>query len=279
MCAVPNNMQYNFNNNNSQNNADTNSNGSKSLLDKEKCEKIKRFILIGVLAVLGIVGWHIYEYFYAGKGGSSDAETFVEHEILDLTQRLFADEVRQNNYQIDVNFQGKTKSFERDDHAAQPLLKMDNAHFSSDPSSTIVLLRRLFDNYLLNVHAVEETTPEQAQEELDFLNAVLKTSIMKHTMRFLQQKGLVSSDYKDQIQLLKDLWFTQYSRFKGRMGSSGFEHVFLAELREDSVLGLHNWIYFHEQEQQGNLDYKGFIDKIHLDKVMIKDFPSECIYD
>lgn len=53
------------------------------------------------------------------------------------------------------------------------------------------------------------------------------------------------------------------------MGSSGFEHVFLAELRDDTILGLHNWIYFHEQEAQGNLNYQGFIEKIQLDKVYI----------
>uniref|UniRef100_A0A0K8U8C0 Poly(U)-specific endoribonuclease n=1 Tax=Bactrocera latifrons TaxID=174628 RepID=A0A0K8U8C0_BACLA len=191
MCAATNNTQYNFNRNEQQNNAETNSSGSNTHLDKDKCEKIKRFILIGVLAVLGIVGWHIYEYFYAGKGGGGDDGTFVEHEIIDLTQRLFADEVRTNNYSINVNFQGKTKSFARDDRAAEPLLQTDDVLYTTDASSTIPLLRRLFDNYLLDVNAVESTTAEQAQEELDFLNAVLKTSIMKHTMLFLQQRGYI----------------------------------------------------------------------------------------
>ncbi|XP_004518357.1 poly(U)-specific endoribonuclease homolog [Ceratitis capitata] len=264
MCAATNNTQYNFNHDNRQNNTDSNSNNSTNTLDKDKCEKLKRFILIVVLAVVGIIGWHIYEYFYAGKGGP-DPETFVEHEIIDLTRRLFADEVSANNYPISVNFQGKTKSFARDDRAAQPLLQIDDAALSNT-SSTISLLRRLFDNYVLDVHTIESTSDEQAQEELDFLNAILKTSMMKHTMRFLQQKGRVSAEHNAQLQLLKSIWFTQYSRSKGRMGSSGFEHVFLAELREESILGLHNWIYFHEQEMQGNLDYKGFIEKIELDK-------------
>ncbi|XP_067635863.1 endoribonuclease CG2145 [Eurosta solidaginis] len=244
--------------------AEINSNCSRKIFDKDKCEKTKRFILVGVLVVLGIVGWHIYEYFYATKDG--DSETFVEHEIIDLTTRLFVDEVRQNSYQFEANFQGKTKSFTRDDRAAQPLLKIDDVLFLANSSSTITLLRRLFDNYVLDVHAIEETTDSELQEEMEFLNAVLKTSIMKHTMKFLQQKGLVTSDHKAQVQLLKDIWFTQYSRFKGRMGSSAFEHVFLAELREGTVLGLHNWIYFHEQETQGFLDYKGYIDKLQLDK-------------
>lgn len=60
MCAATNNTQYNFNNNNQQNNAENNARSSNTHLDKDKYEKLKRFILIGVLAVLGIVGWHIY---------------------------------------------------------------------------------------------------------------------------------------------------------------------------------------------------------------------------
>lgn len=68
------------------------------------------------------------------------------------------------------------------------LLQIDDAALSNT-SSTISLLRRLFDNYVLDVHTIESTSDEQAQEELDFLNAILKTSMMKHTMRFLQQKG------------------------------------------------------------------------------------------
>lgn len=60
MCAATNNTQYNFNSNTQQNNADNNSSSSNTHLDKDKCEKLKRFILIGLLVVLGIVGWHIY---------------------------------------------------------------------------------------------------------------------------------------------------------------------------------------------------------------------------
>lgn len=68
------------------------------------------------------------------------------------------------------------------------------------------------------------------------------------------------------------MWFTQYSRGHGRLGSSGFEHVFLAEIKDRSILGLHNWIYFHEQEKLGHLDYKGHINKLNLEKVSSLSF-------
>lgn len=54
---------------------------------------------------------------------------------------------------------------------------------------TIVLMRRLFDNYELDTHTVEQVTAEEEQEEVDFLKAVLATPVMQKTMKFLEFKG------------------------------------------------------------------------------------------
>lgn len=60
-----------------------------------------------------------------------------------------------------------------------------------------------------------------------------------------------------------------YSRGHGKVGSSGFEHVFLAELKKDKneVSGLHNWLYFHEAEQKKLVNYLGYMKKIDLGDV------------
>ncbi|XP_037954584.1 poly(U)-specific endoribonuclease homolog [Teleopsis dalmanni] len=227
--------------------------------------KLKRFILFGVIVTLVILGYHFYEYFLRDViDNDKDAE--IEHDILELTQNLFKDEVKDNPYLQHVNFQGNTHSFKRDDRAPKPLLQLNNNLLDSDTTSTTYLMKRLFDNYELDSSAVEKVTPAEQQEELDFLQAILKTKIMKRTMNFLHKKGVVEDSVEAQLQLLKDIWFTQYSRGQGRIGSSGFEHVFLSEIKNQNILGLHNWIYFSEQEAQGNLEYQGFINHMDLDK-------------
>ncbi|KNC80689.1 hypothetical protein SARC_06938, partial [Sphaeroforma arctica JP610] len=41
--------------------------------------------------------------------------------------------------------------------------------------------------------------------------------------------------------------------------TSGFEHVFVGEVRNGEVMGLHNWIQFFVEEKAGKIDYKGYI--------------------
>lgn len=54
------------------------------------------------------------------------------------------------------------------------------------------------------------------------------------------------------------------------MGSCGFEHVFLNEIKNNEISGLHNWIYFNEQEKAQNLDYKGYTKTLSLGNVSSK---------
>ncbi len=69
---------------------------------------------------------------------------------------------------------------------------------------------------------------------------------------------LADRDVSSFKQQLCQMWFRSYTR-EVRDDSSGFEHVFVGEARDGKILGLHNWIQFSNQEQQGKLDYKGYI--------------------
>ncbi|KAL7730936.1 hypothetical protein ACLKA6_014175 [Drosophila palustris] len=223
--------------------------------DSEKCQKVKRFVIIALLVTIGVLSWHFYEYFH------SKPLPKTPDDVLSLSQALFAEESAPNEYLFKVNLQGKTSSSARDDRASLPLFELHNDLIAKNGNSTTALLQRLFNNYELDVGVAEQITPDHEQEQLDFLRAVMNTRVMKLSMRFLVRKEIVSDDYDEQLKLLQDLWFTPYSRGKGIVGSSSFEHVFLAELREHSVLGLHNWLYFAEQEQQGHVDYKGWLKR------------------
>ena len=49
------------------------------------------------------------------------------------------------------------------------------------------------------------------------------------------------------------LWFTLYRR-EAANDSSAFEHVFLGEVRDGKVIGLHNWLTLLREERLGDLN-------------------------
>lgn len=71
--------------------------------------------------------------------------------------------------------------------------------------------------------------------------------------------------------MIKEIWFEFYPRNKNTlMTSSGFEHVFLSEIKKGKIIGLHNWIYFAEAEKRGQLNYKGWMKVVDLGEVTWK---------
>jgi poly(U)-specific endoribonuclease len=144
---------------------------------------------------------------------------------------------------------------------------------------TVEKMKALFNNYELDTLTNEYVTPIERKEENEFLDAILATPVMRQAMNFLQQKGKVTPDPQTHRDLLKTIWFNLYSRGQGKIGSSGFEHVFLSELKSDNVIGLHNWIYFHEMEKAGDLNYKGYSKKIDFGNVCIEFLLFENYFD
>lgn len=154
-------------------------------------------------------------------------------------------------------------------------------------------MRALFNNYELDSAINEYVSPIEREEENEFINEILKTPVMKTAMKFLQDKGMVTTyltisrykkngfllgvvtaDPKTHFDLLKIIWFNLYSRGQGKIGSSAFEHVFMNEIKNMSVTGLHNWIWFYHREGESGkmhvIDYKGYMKSILLGNVRIK---------
>lgn len=144
-------------------------------------------------------------------------------------------------------------------------LTVDEAKIYAIP--TIEKMHALFNNYELDTMTNEFVTPLEKKEENDFVDALLATNVMRQAMLFLQKKGVVTADPKTHHELLKTIWFTLYSRGNGKIGSSGFEHVFLNEVSNGTMIGLHNWLYVYDMEKAGRIDYKGWNKKMELGTV------------
>ena len=66
------------------------------------------------------------------------------------------------------------------------------------------------------------------------------------------------------------MWFELYDRDGTNalvLGSSGFEHIFVGEVKNGKVTGFHGWINFYLEESVGNLDYFGYISKVDFGNV------------
>lgn len=131
-------------------------------------------------------------------------------------------------------------------------------------------MKVLYDNYEMNTKVDEIFTEEELTEERIFIDTLLETPVMKLAMNFLEEKGIVSNNIEAHRELIQKLWFDVYPRDKGTVGSSsGFEHIFLSEVKKGKIIGLHNWIYMAHIEESGQLDYKGWIKHIKLGDVSL----------
>lgn len=129
----------------------------------------------------------------------------------------------------------------------------------------------LLDNYEMSTGVTEHVTKEELQENHLFLDAILKTEVMKCAHRYLVRKGLAQSDPSKFKSQLYDIWFKLYRRDKnGGEDSCGFEHVFVGETKQGKeIMGLHNWVQFYHQEKNNHVDYKGYKARSN------KDTPDE----
>jgi len=118
--------------------------------------------------------------------------------------------------------------------------------------TTIARLLPIFNHYRADVNIAETFTAQQTREQNDFIDAVFNTPAMRRAETFLQQNGLPSG----RANFVRN-WFDLYSRGTGALGSNGFEHVFMVESRDGSIMGAHQWIWFDDQNRRGLLNYRG----------------------
>lgn len=169
------------------------------------------------------------------------------------------------DYQMDV--QDSKRPYDKGDAADDPLFTKVNRQIFERPS--FKTFYHLLDNYSASTGDEEHVSSKELRENRAFLDAVMETAPMKYCHQYCLAKGTeyqgepVSKDESGFKRILNDIWFKLYSRSGGgrrrKMDSSGFEHVFVGEVKNGKVSGFHNWIMFWLEERKGNIDYRGYI--------------------
>lgn len=190
------------------------------------------------------------------KNQGAATNSVTDTEIQNLSEELLRKDINNAAKYITVNYQEKTTSSSTEDKAPQPLLTVSPETWNIP---TIQKFVPLLDNYERDTLVNEYVTPQERNEENAFMDAIMSTTVIRHLMSFLKTKGYVGLDQKQQRDFLKQLWFGMYSRGKGKISSSGFEHVFVSELKDGKVSGLHNWVYFAKEEAVNRMNYLGYL--------------------
>lgn len=124
---------------------------------------------------------------------------------------------------------------------------------------TYKAFRSLLDNYHSSLGNSESFSDDQKKEISTFLNHCGQTPIFQYLHQYLLLTNKIKSrTMNDFLSEVHKLWFDLYSRH-GKNDSSGFEHVFVGEIKDDEVTGLHNWIQIYLEERKQKFNYKGFI--------------------
>uniref|UniRef100_A0A7I4XRV7 Endoribonuclease n=1 Tax=Haemonchus contortus TaxID=6289 RepID=A0A7I4XRV7_HAECO len=189
----------------------------------------------------------------------------ANEELLALSRKLNElDENGAHRQQIKVNFQGHTTPGDTRDNAPERLISGVDPFLFTKP--TYKLLMVLFDNFHREAGRPEPrvSRQEDAQESLAFLTAVLQSKVMQEVYGFLNRKNHPFARNPNLFGTwMYQLWFGRYSRARGVLDSSAFEHIFVGEEKNGEVSGLHNWVRFFTLENNATerFDYQGFIVK------------------
>uniref|UniRef100_A0A671M8N5 Uridylate-specific endoribonuclease n=1 Tax=Sinocyclocheilus anshuiensis TaxID=1608454 RepID=A0A671M8N5_9TELE len=166
-------------------------------------------------------------------------------EIKSLSETLYTlDHNRATVSELVIDPQTLISSSEtgsRNDHSSRPLFKQVSSTLLSKP--TYKALLNLLDNYRRVTGEVEDVPSQEVQDQDTFLQQTMNTDVGRELYNFLHSKGVYSSQ-SEFIQDLKMMSFGLYSRSSGKLDSSGFEHIFVGEIKGGKS-GFHNWLHFN----------------------------------
>ncbi|XP_058025231.1 uridylate-specific endoribonuclease isoform X1 [Ahaetulla prasina] len=188
------------------------------------------------------------------EGFSYTDNTITDEELQEVSEKIYhSDHNRAEESDIVLNKQYFTsKTNGQEDKSPEQLFSYVN-HEKLFSRPTYASFIKLLDNYNAHVGMVEKFTKEQMKEQDNFLQEIMNTEVMKELYTFLYRKNRYDTE-AEFVDDLKKMWFGLYSRGEDD-DSSGFEHVFLGEIKKEKVSGFHNWIRFYLLEKQGIVNY------------------------
>ncbi|KAJ3046709.1 hypothetical protein HK097_000605 [Rhizophlyctis rosea] len=152
-----------------------------------------------------------------------------------------------------LNLQTAKRPFTDGDTTHEPLFQnLNPSIFSRLPTYTHFI--NLLDNYHAKAGVAEKIDDAERREQSAFLDSCLKTGPIKYAEKYLRAKGALRGDFKE---MLNEIWFQLYRR-QTQNDSSAFEHTFVGEVRDQKVIGFHNWIQFWNEERKGSANYHGY---------------------
>ena len=173
------------------------------------------------------------------------------------------------NQDFKLHLQSSTYVSGQVDKAPQPLFKDFN--FSCVKShQTINQLHSLLNNYTAETGITESLSASKIQEQRNFIDSIIVTRPIQYLHKLLVATGKASPNIIEFKKQLYAIWFNPFKRIVEN-DSSAFEHVFVGEISNGKVIGLHNWVQFLILEQKGHVNYRGYIKPRNGGSVSVQD--------
>ncbi|KAM4046022.1 uridylate-specific endoribonuclease [Anomaloglossus baeobatrachus] len=189
-----------------------------------------------------------------GKSKHQTGADISKDEIKAVSEILYqSDENKAAESDITLNKQEMAQNTKhKEDLCDKPLYQHVNEDIFKKPTYKAFIA--LLNNYDRKTGTDETCTDEETEEQDKFLQEIQKTKVIKELYNFFHKKGLYKQE-QEFVDDLKNMWFGLYSRSSGEQDSSGFEHVFVGEVKKGKVSGFHSWIRFSLLEKKGMIDY------------------------
>ena len=184
-------------------------------------------------------------------------------EFQSFVEELWAKDVdRVDPEMITLNWQAKLHKNQVADLSPDPLFTAVNETFLQRP--IYAALADLYRHNPFYQQVCEQEPPMNAQRRAKFAQLwglITGSQAFRTAFDYLAKHNKTGGHDFDQFtDQMFDFWFGTYSRCHQPLGSSGFEHVFSGEWRDQVVEGHHNWVRFYLQEKAGDINYHGFFE-------------------